>query len=82
MKRKIYALRRIGVRNVAIAYLLSRLTGTPSVKMLAHHIRFSLSSIRFGLMVGVAGGAPSAEKDIRRGVIFLQKHYSSKSGHQ
>ena len=73
MKRKNYAPGRIGVRSIATAYLLSILTGTPSVTMLAHHIRFSLSSIRFGLMVGVADGAPSAERYLTGRHLFTKK---------
>ena len=68
-----YTLGRIGVHNVAIACLSSGVTGTTSAAIVASHMRSILPSIRFGLMVGVGGGAPSAKNDIRLGDVVISK---------
>ena len=62
-----YTLGRIGVHNVAIACLLSGATGTTSAAVVASRMRSTFPSIRFGLMVGLGDGAPSAKNDIRSG---------------
>lgn len=59
-----YTLGRIGVHNVAIACLASGVTGTTSAAIVASHVYSTFPSIRFGLMVGVGGGTPSARNDV------------------
>ena len=66
-----YALGRIGGHNVVIACLPSGVTGTTSAATVASRILFTFPSIIFGLMVGVGGGAPSAENDIRLGDVVI-----------
>lgn len=75
-----YTLGRIGVHNVAIACLPSGVTGITSAAIVASHIRSTFSSIRFGLMVGVGGGAPSAKNDIRLGDVVISKPDGTSGG--
>lgn len=65
----IYVLGRIAQHNVAIACLAEY--GTVSAAKAATMMRFSFPSIRFGLMVGIGGGIPSASVDIRLGDIVV-----------
>ena len=75
-----YTLGRIGEHNVAIACLPSGLPGTTSAATLAGHIHYTFPSIRFGLMVGVGGGAPSKENDIRLGDAVISKPDGTSGG--
>ena len=75
-----YTLGRIGVHNVVIACLPSGVMGTTSAAVVASHIRSTFPSIRFGLMVGVGGGAPSAKNDIRLGDVVISKPDGTSGG--
>lgn len=75
-----YTLGRIGVHNVAIACLPSGVTGITSAAIVANQIRFTFPSIRFGLMVGVGGGAPSPKKDIRLGDVVISQPDGTSGG--
>lgn len=73
----VYTLGRIGQHNIVIACLPAGSTGiTPAAKGAADMLR-SFPSIRFGLMVGIGGGAPSSaskspdEEDIRLGDVVV-----------
>ena len=66
-----YTLGRIGAHNVVIAGLPSGVMGTTSAANVANHITSSFPSVRFGLMVGVGGGAPSRKNDIRLGDVVI-----------
>ena len=67
-----YTLGRIGRQNVAIACLPSGVTGNTSATIVASRIHSTFPSIIFGLMVGVGGGAPSTEHDIRLGTPSIE----------
>lgn len=75
-----YRLGRIGRQNVAIACLPSGVTGNTSAAIVASHIRSTFPSIIFGLMVGVGGGAPSVENDIRLGDVVISKPAETSGG--
>ena len=75
-----YTLGRIGVHNVVIACFPSGVTGIASAAVVASHITHSFPSIRFGLMVGIGGGAPSSRSDIRLGDIVVSKPTSTFGG--
>ena len=75
-----YMLGRIGVHNMAIACLPSGVTGITSAAIVASHIHSTLPSIRFGLMVGVGGGAPSTKNDIRLGDMVISKPAGTSRG--
>lgn len=66
-----YILGRVGEHNVVIACLPTGRMGTNSAATVAAHMRRSFRGIRFGLMVGIGGGVPSAEYDIRLGDVVV-----------
>ncbi|KAK2811246.1 hypothetical protein FQN50_002343 [Emmonsiellopsis sp. PD_5] len=66
-----YALGRIGQHNVVIATLPNGEYGTTSAARVAANMLGSFPNIRFGLMVGIGGGAPSEQNDIRLGDIVV-----------
>jgi len=71
----VYTLGSIGDHNVVLACLPAGQMGTQPAATVAARMRFKFTSIRFGLMVGIGGGVPSAEADIRLGdVVISQPH--------
>lgn len=66
-----YTLGCIGKHNVAIAVLPGGEYGTASAAMVARDMFHTFSNIRVGLMVGIAGGAPSPNNDIRLGDVVV-----------
>ena len=75
-----YTLGRVGKHNVVIAVLPDGEYGTSSAASVARDMLHSFPSIRFGLMVGIGGGAPSERHDIRLGDIVVSKPGSSNGG--
>jgi nucleoside phosphorylase len=76
----IYTFGRIGEHNVVIACLPAGQMGTNSAAMVASQMKSTFPSIRFGLMVGIGGGVPSAESDIRLGDIVISQPYMQHGG--
>ena len=71
----IYSLGRIGEHNVVIVCLPAGLIGNNPAAAVATQMRATFRSVRFGLMVGIGGGVPSAETDVRLGdVVVSQPH--------
>jgi nucleoside phosphorylase len=71
----IYSLGRVGEHNVVIVCLPAGLMGNNPAASVAMQLRATFRSVRFGLMVGIGGGVPSAEADIRLGdVVISQPH--------
>jgi nucleoside phosphorylase len=68
-----YVLGRIGVHNVVLACLPSGVIGTISAARVAMQMLSSFKWLKFGLMVGIGGGVPSEENDIRLGDIVVSK---------
>lgn len=67
----IYTLGRIGQHKTVIAWLSAGCTGiAPATKVTKEMLR-SFPQIRFGLMVGIGGGAPSMNADIRLGDVVV-----------
>src|SRR6266480_5583374 len=62
----VYTLGRIGEHNVVIACL--------PVDQAAIQMKTAFPSIRFGVMVGIGGGVPSAEADICLGDLVSQPY--------
>ena len=69
----LYTLGRINEHNIAIACLPAGQTGTNSAASVANRMKSKFSSIRFGLLVGVGGGVPSAEPNIRLGDVVVSQ---------
>ncbi|PVH90846.1 hypothetical protein DM02DRAFT_473518, partial [Periconia macrospinosa] len=59
-----YTLGRIGQHHVVLTCLPAGQMGTSPAAVTATRMMNSFPSIRFGLMVGVGGGVPSAETDV------------------
>ncbi|SCO20008.1 related to ankyrin repeat [Fusarium fujikuroi] len=75
-----YALGRIGKHNVVMAALPKSEYGTTSAATVARDMLRSFPNIRFGLMVGIGGGAPSAKHDIRLGDVVVSTRSNGKGG--
>jgi nucleoside phosphorylase len=71
---------RIGVHDVVLACLPAGVTGTISAARVATQMLFSFKSLRFGLVVGIGGGVPSEENDIRLGDIVVSKPIGTSRG--
>jgi nucleoside phosphorylase len=66
-----YTLGRFGEHNVVIAVLPEGEYGTVSAAIVAGDMLKSFPNVRIGLMVGIGGGAPNPEHDIRLGDIVV-----------
>ncbi|RDW79149.1 uncharacterized protein DSM5745_06001 [Aspergillus mulundensis] len=66
-----YTLGRIGKHNVAIACLPSGEYGIASAATVATQLLSSFQSVKFGLLVGIGGGIPSRDADIRLGDVVV-----------
>lgn len=65
-----YTLGKMGKHNVVIAGLPSGKYGTTSAATVAIQLLRTFQSIHFGLLVGIGGGVPNEEADIRLGDTF------------
>jgi nucleoside phosphorylase len=68
----VYTVGRVGNHNVVIACLPAGQMGITSAATVAAQMKYSFGSIRFGLMVGIGGGVPTA-KDIRLGDVVVSQ---------
>lgn len=75
-----YTLGRIGVHNVVLACLPAGITGLTSAATVAVQMRSSFKCVRIGLMVGIGGGVPSHDHDIRLGDIVVSKPSGTSGG--
>lgn len=66
-----YTLGTMGKHNVVIACLPHGDYGTSSAAAVASNMMTSFPNIRIGLMVGIGGGAPTTEHDVRLGDIVV-----------
>jgi nucleoside phosphorylase len=66
-----YTLGRISVHNVVIAVLPDGDYGTASAANVATNMLHTFPNIRIGLMVGIGGGVPSENHDIRLGDVVV-----------
>jgi nucleoside phosphorylase len=75
-----YTLGHIGTHSVVVACMPSGVYGNISAMTVAHQMMSTFRSIRFGLMVGIGGGAPSQHADIRLGDVVVSKPTESFGG--
>ncbi|KAK2594031.1 hypothetical protein QQS21_008250 [Conoideocrella luteorostrata] len=75
-----YALGRIGKHNVVIAVLPHGEYGLTSATSVGRDMLHSFPNVRIGLMVGIAGGAPSPKHDIRLGDVVVSASGGGKGG--
>ncbi|KAF3004398.1 hypothetical protein E8E13_010156 [Curvularia kusanoi] len=76
----IYTCGRIGEHNVVIACLPEGQMGTISAATVAHQMKSTFPSTRFGLMVGIGGGVPSDDADVRLGDVVVSKPFGTHGG--
>jgi nucleoside phosphorylase len=69
----VYALGSIGGHNVAIVCLPAGRIGNNPAAAVSTQMRATFKAIRFGLMVGIGGGVPSAEADVRLGDVVVSQ---------
>ncbi|KIL93604.1 hypothetical protein FAVG1_03586 [Fusarium avenaceum] len=75
-----YALGRIGKHNVMMAILPKSEYGMIAASTVARDILHSFPNIHLGLMVGIGGGAPSANHDIRLGDVIVSARGKGRGG--
>ncbi|KAJ5805618.1 ankyrin [Penicillium pulvis] len=66
-----YTVGKIGKHKVVIAVLPYGEYGTSSAANVARDMLHSFPNVRIGLMVGIGGGAPSSQHDVRLGDIVV-----------
>jgi nucleoside phosphorylase len=75
-----YILGSMAGHNCVVACLPAGNYGTVSATNVASEMRFSFPSLRFWLMVGVGGGAPTENADIRLGDVVVSMPTSRHHG--
>ncbi|KAK2018629.1 purine and uridine phosphorylase [Colletotrichum eremochloae] len=77
-----YVLGEVQGHNVVIACLPAGIYGTTPAATVAKDLLRTFKSIRFGLMVGIGGGAPSQElgRDVRLGDIVVSQPSGTSGG--
>jgi nucleoside phosphorylase len=75
-----YTLGRLSGHNVAIACLPSGVCGMTSAATVLAHMLSTFPSLRFGLMVGIGGGVPSKDIDIRLGDVVVSMPTATSGG--
>jgi nucleoside phosphorylase len=76
----LYTLGSIGNHNVVLACLPAGQIGTNSAAAVATRMQSNFPSIRVGLMVGIGGGVPSAEADVRLGDVVISQPHAGRGG--
>lgn len=75
-----YTVGRIATHNIAIACLPAGLYGTTSATRVAEQMQSTFQALRFTLMVGIGGGAPSDGNDVRLGDIVVSQPTNGHGG--
>jgi hypothetical protein len=68
-----YGFGYIGDHNVVVACLPSGVTGTILAARVTTQMLSTFTGLRFGLTVGIGGGVPNEEHDIRLGDVVVSK---------
>lgn len=76
----LYVLGSIGSHHVAIVCLPAGQIGNNLAATVATQMRATFKRIRFGLIVGIGGGVPSAEADIRLGDVVVSQPRGTLAG--
>lgn len=69
--KNVYLLGELEGHNVVVATLPNGQYGSSKATSVAENLLRSFANIRIGLLVGTAGGAPSAKNDVRLGDIVV-----------
>jgi nucleoside phosphorylase len=78
--QNVYCLGLVAGHNVVIGCLPAGHIGTNSAAAVATQMQAAFKGIRFGLMVGIGGGVPSASADIRLGDVVVSQPNGLLSG--
>jgi nucleoside phosphorylase len=73
-----YILGNIGPHNIVIGVLPAGVMGTTAAATSATHMLSTFARVRFGLMVGIGGGVPREDQDIRLGDIVVSQPVHSR----
>ncbi|KAL4984488.1 nucleoside phosphorylase domain-containing protein [Aspergillus falconensis] len=76
----VYTLGSISGHNVVVVCLPTGVYGTISAAAAVSHLKSTYQNVQFGLMVGVGGGVPSSNPDIRLGDIVVSKPTNTSGG--
>jgi nucleoside phosphorylase len=76
----LYSLGSISGHNVAIVCLPAGRIGNNPAAAVATQMRATFKKIRFGLMVGIGGGVPSEEADVRLGDVVVSQPHGTFAG--
>ncbi|KAL2859897.1 purine and uridine phosphorylase [Aspergillus lucknowensis] len=76
----VYTLGSVAGHNVVVVCLPTGVYGTTSATAAVSHLISTYQNVRFGLMVGVGGGVPKGDPDIRLGDIVVSKPTDTSSG--
>ncbi|KAF5983664.1 ankyrin protein [Fusarium bulbicola] len=76
----VYSFGKIKGHMVVVAVLPNGQYGTASASTVAKDMIRSFRNIRFGLMVGIGGGAPTKDHDIRLGDVVVSSPTPSQGG--
>lgn len=68
-----YTFGRIGKHNVVMAVLPAGTIGKVNAAVRANQMKATFPGIRFGLMVGVGGGVPDEDHDVRLGDVVVSQ---------
>jgi len=72
----VYTLGKIGKHNVVVAILPNGEYGLAAAGNVANNMLHSFPNVRIGLMVGIGGGAPSPDHDIRLGDVVVSSPHN------
>ncbi|KAF5604474.1 multiple ankyrin repeats single kh domain protein [Fusarium subglutinans] len=75
-----YSFGRMGKHDVVVASLPMSVYGTVSAATVARDMLRTFPNIRVGLMVGIGGGAPSPQHDIRLGDVVVSAPSGTRGG--
>ncbi|KAE9566302.1 Vegetative incompatibility protein [Colletotrichum fructicola] len=75
-----YILGQIQGHNIVVACLPAGIYGTTTAATVAKDLLRTFKSIRFGLLVGIGGGAPSRTNDIRLGDVVVSQPTGTTGG--
>jgi nucleoside phosphorylase len=76
----LYALGSVSGHNVVIVCLPAGRIGNNPAAVVATQLRATFKAVRFGLLVGIGGGVPSAEADLRLGDVVVSQPHQTFSG--